>query len=259
MRHWRGPQVERFSLLQRVEHFVLLILFNVLALTGLPQKYSTSGWGEQLITIMGGIAHVRFVHRTAAVLLMAMGLYHVVVVAATRRRPVRRHDMGVSVRDLTDLLADARFLAGVSRERPRFGRFDYRQKFEYWAVLWGTVIMAISGLVMWFPELSTRWLPGLVVPAARVAHGGEALLALFAVILWHFYNAHFRPDIFPMDPAMFTGKIAVERSREEHPHEYEELVRLGAAPIGDAEPRGAPPGPAVSSPTPSDHAPRGPV
>jgi formate dehydrogenase gamma subunit len=243
MRHWRGPQVERFSLLQRLEHFVLLILFNVLALTGLPQKYSTSAWGEQLIAIMGGIAHVRFVHRTAAVLLVVMGLYHVVVVAATRRRPVRRHDMRLSLQDLRDLWGDVRFLAGASDERPRFGRFDYRQKFEYWAVLWGTVIMAASGLVLWFPEVVTRWLPGVVVPAARVAHGGEALLALFAVIIWHFYNAHFRPDIFPMDPAMFTGTISVERARHEHPREYEELERLGLGGGSPSEPpTAAPPG-----------------
>jgi formate dehydrogenase gamma subunit len=240
MKHWRGPQVERFSLLQRLEHFVLLILFNVLALTGLPQKYSTSPWGEQLIAIMGGVAHVRFIHRTAAVLLMAMGLYHVVVVTAARRRPVRRHDMGISLRDLRDLWGDVRFLAGLTRTRPRFGRFDYRQKFEYWAVVWGTVVMAASGLVMWFPEVATRWLPGLVVPAARVAHGGEALLALFAVILWHFYNAHFRPDVFPMDPAMFTGTISVERVRHEHPEEYEDLERLGLA--------GEPPGPPSAAP-----------
>ena len=129
---------------------------------------------------------------------------------------VRRHDMHFSRADLRELIGDATFLAGRRRERPRFGRFDYRQKFEYWAVLWGTALMVATGLIMWFPIIVTRWLPGVVIPASRVVHGGEALLALFAVIIWHFYNAHFRPNIFPMDPAMFTGKIPVERLRHEH-------------------------------------------
>jgi formate dehydrogenase gamma subunit len=229
-RYRGGPQVERFSLAQRVEHFVLLILFNLLAITGLPQKYAAAAWAERLIRLFGGIDQTRLIHRTAAVLLIALGVWHLADVILTRKRPVRRHDMNLSPTDLRDLVGDIRFLAGTSAQRPRFGRFDYRQKFEYWAVLWGTVLMAATGLVMWFPAFVSRWLPGLVVPAARVAHGGEALLALFSVILWHFYNAHFRPDIFPMDPAMFTGKIPVGRAEEEHPLEYEELQRIGAAP-----------------------------
>jgi len=231
MRSARGDSaVERFSLAQRVEHFLLLISFNVLVITGLPQKYFGEGWGERLIVLFGGIDQIRFIHRTFAVILIALGLYHLVVVAATRRRPVRRHDMNLSMRDIRDMFADIRFLSGLSQERPRFGRFDYRQKFEYWAVLWGTVIMAVTGLLMWFPSLVTQWLPGVVVPAARVAHGGEALLAMLAVVVWHFYNAHFRPDVFPMDPTMFTGKMTVERLRHEHPEEFDELQEMGALP-----------------------------
>ncbi len=240
MRRWRrGPEVERFSLAQRIEHIVLLLLFNLLALTGLPQKYSAAGWAQRLITVLGGIGQTRFIHRTAAVLLIALGLYHLIVVMATRKRPVRRHEMGLSIIDLRELIGDIRYLAGRSRERPQFGRFDYRQKFEYWAVLWGTVLMAATGLVMWYSVSVSRWLPGVVIPASRVAHGGEALLALFAVIIWHFYNAHFRPDIFPMDPAMFTGKIPIERMEHEHRGELEELREAGLLP--PPEPEAPPP------------------
>jgi formate dehydrogenase subunit gamma len=225
-----GPTVVRFTLAQRVEHFILLITFNVLALTGLPQKYAASAWAQRLVTWMGGIETTRLIHRTAAVVLIVLGLWHLLDVVVTRKRPVRRHDMRIGAKDVLDLIGDIKYLAGRSDRRPQFGRFDYRQKFEYWAVLWGTVLMGATGLVMWFPEFWARWLPGLIVPAARVAHGGEALLALFAVILWHFYNAHFRPDIFPMDPAMFSGEIPVERVRAEHPLEYQELEQLGLIP-----------------------------
>ncbi|HET8678508.1 MAG TPA: cytochrome b/b6 domain-containing protein [bacterium] len=233
MRRRRGPPVERFSMAQRVEHFLLLLSFNVLALTGLPQKYASTGWGERLISALGGIDQTRLIHRTAAVILMAQGFYHLVAVLATRRRAVRRHDMRVSLQDVRGMIADIRYLAGRGRDRPRFGRFDYRQKLEYWAVIWGTVIMAATGLIMWFPIVVTQWLPGIIIPAARVAHGGEALLALFAVIIWHFYNAHFRPDIFPMDPAMFTGTIPVERLEHEHRQEYEDLRERGLLPPPD--------------------------
>ncbi len=223
-------QIERFSFAQRAEHLVLLVTFNVLMLTGLPQKYSTTGWGEGLIYLLGGIDQTRFIHRTFAVILMLHGLYHLAVVTATRRRPIRRHEMSLRISDLRDMVGDMKFLAGWSEERPAFGRFDYRQKFEYLAVLWGTVILVVTGLAMWFPSLVTQWLPGVLIPAARAAHGGEAILALFAVIIWHFYNAHFRPDVFPMDPAMFTGKITLERMHHEHPLEYEHLRRHGLLP-----------------------------
>jgi len=250
MKDGRGDSaLERFSLAQRVEHFLLLISFNALVITGLPQKYSSVGWGERLIVLFGGIDQTRFIHRTFAVILIALGFYHLVVVVATRKRPVRRHDMNLSIRDIRDMLADVRLLSGRSEERPRFGRFDYRQKFEYWAVLWGTVIMAATGLIMWFPSTVTQWLPGVVVPAARVAHGGEALLAMLSVVLWHFYNAHFRPDVFPMDPAMFSGKITLERLRHEHPEEFDELQEIGALPEGRLpEPADSPPAPAGPGP-----------
>ncbi|HET8680054.1 MAG TPA: cytochrome b/b6 domain-containing protein, partial [bacterium] len=167
MRRRRGPSVERFSMAQRVEHFLLLLSFNVLALTGLPQKYASTGWGERLISALGGIDQTRLIHRTAAVVLMAQGLYHLVAMLATRRRSVQRHDMRVSLQDVRGMIADIRYLAGRARERPRFGRFDYRQKLEYWAVIWGTVIMAATGLIMWFPIVVTQWLPGVIIPAAR--------------------------------------------------------------------------------------------
>lgn len=231
-----GPSVRRFTLTQRIEHFLLIVSFNVLAFTGLPQKYFYTEWAERIIRLLGGIETTRLIHRTFAVLLIIQSFYHVGAVIAAWRSGRERGAMGLTFRDFRDVLLDMAHLAGWKREKPAFGRFDYRQKFEYWAVVWGTAIMAITGLIMWFPEVLARLFPGVLVPAARVAHGGEAILAIVAVIIWHFYNAHFRPDIFPMDPAMFTGRIALERFREEHAEDYARMVEAG-----EIEPPAEPP------------------
>jgi formate dehydrogenase gamma subunit len=220
----RAPAVMRFTLAQRIEHFVLIISFNVLAFTGLPQKYFYTGWAERIIQVMGGIERTRVIHRVFAVLLISQALFHIGAVLAARFRGRERGDMGVTFRDVRGIIGDVGYLLGLRANKPAFGRYDYRQKFEYWAVVWGTAIMAVTGLIMWFPEIVARVLPGLMVPASRVAHGGEALLAILAVIIWHFYNAHFRPDIFPMDPAMWSGEIPLERLRHDHRAEYERVV-----------------------------------
>ncbi len=216
--------MQRFSLAQRIEHFLLIMSFNVLAFTGLPQKYFYTGWAERIITLLGGIERTRVIHRSFAALLIGQALFHMGAVIAARLGGRERGDMGVTFGDVRGILGDIAYLLGLRKEKPAFARYDYRQKFEYWAVVWGTVIMAATGLIMWVPEFVTRWVPGVIVPAARVAHGGEALLAILAVIIWHFYNAHFRPDIFPMDPAMWSGEITVERLRHDHRAEYDRLI-----------------------------------
>ncbi|HXF82477.1 MAG TPA: cytochrome b/b6 domain-containing protein [bacterium] len=226
----RTRMVPRFTLAQRIEHFVLIISFNVLAFTGLPQKYFDTGWAQRIIVVLGGIERTRLIHRAFALLLIAEALFHVAAVTAARLAGRDRGEMTFGFGDVRGLVGDVAYLLGLRREKPAFGRFDYRQKFEYWAVVWGTVIMAVTGLIMWLPELTARWLPGVIVPAARVAHGGEALLAVLAVIIWHFYNAHFRPDVFPMDPAMWSGQIPLERLQRDHRAEYERLLAAGELP-----------------------------
>ncbi len=234
----------RFTLARRVEHFLLIISFNVLAFTGLPQKYFDAPWAERVIRLMGGIETTRLIHRTFAVLLILQFLYHFGALISARRSGRERPPMSLGLQDVRNVILDMAYLAGLRRERPAHGRFDYRQKFEYWAVVWGTAIMAATGLIMWFPEVLARVVPGVLVPAARVAHGGEALLAIFAVIIWHFYNAHFRPDIFPMDPTTFTGRMELERLRHDHAEEHARLAAAGDLPVEEPPPPSEPAPPA---------------
>ena len=203
---------QRFAITQRVEHWILLTSFTVLAVTGLPQKYVGTGWAEGLIRLMGGIETVRSIHHVAAVVLMLEAIYHVTAVAyRVLVRRVRLSMLPVP-RDLVDLLDTIRYNLGLAPKRPALDRYSFEEKMEYWAVVWGTLIMAITGFMMWNPIATTRFLPGDFVPAAKAAHGGEALLAVLAIITWHFYHVHLRR----FNKSIFTGQLTHEEMQEDH-------------------------------------------
>ncbi len=129
-------------------------------------------------------------------------------------------------RDFRDALDMLKYSLGVRAEHPRFDRYDYRQKFEYWGLVLGNFIMIVTGSILWFPVLATRILPGELVPAAKEAHGGEALLALLVITIWHLYSVHLSPVQFPGDTSIFTGKISRHRMIEEHPLEYARIMGI---------------------------------
>jgi len=141
-------------------------------------------------------------------------------------------------KDVTDFFQMLRYFLGKSDEKPRFGRFSYVEKFDYWAVYWGMVIMIGSGLILWFLETSLRFLPKFAADIAREAHSDEGLLATLAIIIWHFYNVHLNPENFPMNWTMFTGKLSEEEMRRHHPLEHEELMAARA--VHPAVPLGVP-------------------
>ncbi len=216
--------VVRFSVRQRLEHVAIMVLFLVLALTGFPQKFFETGWAVSVVTLLGGIDTVRWLHRMAGIVLAALAILHLVVsvvLAATRGSwaivPVRA--------DFTDAVQTLRYYLGASDEHPRFDRYDYRQKFEYWGLVLGGLLMIVTGFILYLPVLVTRVLPAELIPAAKVAHSNEGLLAFLVVITWHVYNAHLSPDVFPFDTSIFTGRISRKRLEHEHPLEAARLAR----------------------------------
>ena len=214
----------RFSVSQRLEHLLTMVCFGVLLLTGLPQKFNDASLSIWVVDSFGGIDNVRFVHRVFATAFIFSAFYHVGAIGLSIIRGRFNPTMTPTLRDFADALVMLRYSVGLANSKPRFGRYDYRQKFEYWGIVYGGIIMIVSGLTLWFPTYVTRFLPGEVVPAAKEMHAGEALLALLVIVTWHMYSVLLSPSHFPGDWSIFTGKISREKLEEEHPLEYIALV-----------------------------------
>jgi cytochrome b subunit of formate dehydrogenase/mono/diheme cytochrome c family protein len=216
----------RFTRLERVEHLTLLISFTILAVTGIPQKYVGQGWAEAMIAGMGGIEIVRWIHHASAIILLLGSVFH--LVAAGYRVFVLHRSLSImpQIKDAIDMLTDVAYNLGLRRQRALTDRYNYGEKIEYWAVVWGTVIMAITGFMMWNPITTSRFFPGDYIPAAKAAHGGEAILAVLSILIWHFYHVHIKR----FNKSMFTGKITAEEMEHEHPLELARIER-GHAPV----------------------------
>ncbi len=214
----------RFTLAQRVEHLTQLLSFTVLAITGVPQKFATEPWAEAMIAALGGIETVRIVHRfSATVLLLATG-YHLLLLAYKLYVKRTRMTMLPGIKDALDAWQVFAHNIGLSKIWPKMGRYTFEEKVEYWAFVWGTIVMAVTGFILWNPIAAARFLPGQAIPAAKAAHGGEALLAVLSILIWHFYGVHFRR----FNRSMWTGKLSEEEMQHEHPIELAE-IKAGTA------------------------------
>ncbi|MGD8322279.1 MAG: cytochrome b/b6 domain-containing protein, partial [Gemmatimonadota bacterium] len=226
--------VTRFGLRDRWEHFGAMATFMILVVTGLPQTRPDLGAARAIIDFLGGIGTTRIIHRTTGVIFLALMISHVL---SAVMRAVRKHKLPVMVptrKDFEDILQTFRhYLLG--ERMPKVGKFDFSEKFEYWGLFLGGIVMSSTGLLLMFPELVTQVLPGIVVAAARVMHGLEATFAVLVIILWHSYGVIFRPEVFPLDTTIFTGKMDVARLKHEHPLEYERLFPERAAAEPDEE------------------------
>jgi formate dehydrogenase gamma subunit len=209
----------RFSVRQRVEHASMLVLFTTLSVTGFPQKFFSARWAAWLVDAMGGVGVTRFVHRASGVLFSVLLVYHVGSVLLAMWRRTSKLPMLPRKSDFSDAIQTLKYYLGLTREPAKFDRFDYRQKFEYWGLVFGSVVMVATGVILLYPIQVASLVPGQVIAASKVMHSSEGLMAFLVVILWHIYNAHLNPDVFPFDTSIFTGKISQERMEKEHPLE----------------------------------------
>ena len=220
----KAETVVRFSRRTRLEHASVMGLFLALALTGFPQKFYPAPWTQALVDGMGGIDAVRWLHRAAGVLFALLLVLHVVGAAWPTLRRRAALSLVPEAKDFRDAAAVLRYQLGTASERPAFDRFDYRQKFEYWGLVLGGSLMVATGFLLLYPLLATAVLGGQFVPAAKVAHSNEGLMAFLVVLTWHIFNAHLSPEAFPGDTTIFTGRIERERLRHEHALEYARLT-----------------------------------
>ncbi len=237
-------QFVRFSLSQRAEHLFMMVSFTALVITGVPQKFFWAGWAQAIILALGGIEATRAIHHVFAAIFCLEAVYHAAWIALTVARGRFTPSMIPGLKDVRDAVANLKYCFGVAPRAPAYDRFDYRQKFEYWGVVMGSIIMIATGAVLLFPAEVTRLVPGALVPASREMHGGEALLAFSVIVIWHLYGSHLNPDRFPADTTIFTGRISRERMIEEHPLEYARLtgtpVEAEEVEVAETEPAGAP-------------------
>jgi len=227
---------ERFNTHQRVQHAILAFSFTFLVITGWPMRFPELAVSKIGCAIVGGVEVVGIIHRVLGVILILTAVYHLGYLAVMFMRGRRSVAMLPSITDGKEAWGDVLYWLGLRRARPRFGRYSWIEKVEYFAVLWGTAVMILSGLVIWVPTWATRYFPGWVVSASVMVHGYEALLAGLAIFLWHFYWVHLHPDVYPMSTVWLTGRLTEEEMKHHHPRELE---RIQTKPAPESEEKSA--------------------
>ena len=239
-----GEYFSRFLPFDRFLHGLVIVSFLLLVATGMPLKYHDAAWAHALLRLFGGQAYAAVLHRIGAIITGGYFAMHLGSVAARlyrgraefRRPETGRYSLVLLLKfmvgpdslvpngqDFRDLFAHVKWFIGKG-ERPQFDRWTYWEKFDYMAVFWGVAMIGLSGLIMWFPVFFTRWLPGSAINVAQIIHSDEALLAAGFIFLFHFFNVHLRPEKFPIDPVIFSGRI----SKTEILHERRKLFERWA-------------------------------
>jgi cytochrome b subunit of formate dehydrogenase len=207
----------RFPVADRIEHIITIVSFTVLAVTGLPQMYAMWPIMIAAIQAMGGIETIRIIHRGAAIVLILASIWHIAAMGYKVYVKRVRLTMLPGWKDVVDAVQGLGYNFRILRNPPRMGKFNYMEKAEYWALVWGTVVMMVTGYMLWNPIATTSLLPGSVIPVARMAHGLEAVLAVLSILTWHMYHVHLKR----FNKSMFSGYISREEMEEEHQIELE--------------------------------------
>ena len=227
-------QFLRFSRLNRFLHVTMILCFLSLALTGMTLKFSYTGWAVFLSHLFGGFESAGYIHRVAAFFMLTIFVVHVADLVRRKRKEfgtwrsllLGPDSMVFNKKDVQDLIGNFKWFFNKG-PRPQYGRWTYWEKFDYFAVFWGILVIGSTGLMLWFPEFFTLFFPGWLINVATLIHSDEALLAAGFIFTVHFFNTHLRPEKFPMDIVIFTGRMPIKDLREDKPAEYDTLVKKG--------------------------------
>jgi cytochrome b subunit of formate dehydrogenase/bacterioferritin-associated ferredoxin len=216
----------RMNLSERLQHGTMAVSFILLVITGFMLRFPESWWVEHLRSLSTDAFEYRsIIHRIAGVAMITVSLYHIYYVSFTKRGRKLVKDLFPVYRDITEAIGVAKYNLGISKVKPQLGRFSYIEKAEYWALIWGTIVMSVTGLILWFDNTFIGLLTKLGWDVARTIHYYEAWLAFLAIVVWHFYFVIFNPDVYPMSTAWLTGKLTEEEMHHEHPRELEEIKK----------------------------------
>jgi len=217
-----GQWILRFDRSQVLQHLLLTVTFMALVVTGFALRFPEAWWVRGLQGI-GMTEPMRFnLHRVAAVGLIIASCWHAYYVLLTKRGKREFRALWPRWSDFREFVGNLRYHTFRSERKVKFGRYDYSQKAEYWALIWGTGLMAITGIILWFPAAVTRVFPPITVPAAQTIHYYEAWLATLAILVWHFFFVIFHPEEYPMSWTWLTGKMSRESAEEHHPRWLED-------------------------------------
>jgi len=212
-------RVKRFSRPRIIEHWTHVLTFSVLVCTGLSQKFYSLDVSQWIILHLGGIDNVRLIHRVTGLLFSLEIITHLAIIAIGIIYFQWQPSMLITKKDFTDVVHNIKYYLGLENAPTGGGRFTYKQKFEYWGILTGVLLMMFTGMTLWFPAVVTKFLPGEIIPAAKVLHTNEAFVVFLIIAIWHIYSAIFSPEVFPLDTSMFTGYLSKTRMLREHPDE----------------------------------------
>jgi formate dehydrogenase subunit gamma len=214
--------VERFSLNQRVQHVTAMISILTLCITGLALRYHDTWLGRTMISIEGGFETRGILHRTAALILVGLAAYHVFYLLFSDRGHSDLKKIAPSLTDFSNLRGIIAYsILGRQERRLPVGKFNWRQKIQYFGVILGSALMIVTGFILWFETQAMALMPKWVVDLTAIVHGAEGLLIFVMLLLWHFYNVHLNPESFPMSRTWLTGRMSVKELRDRHPLEYE--------------------------------------
>jgi len=216
----KGEQVQRMTKWAVLQHSMLLLTFVFLVVTGFALRFADSWWSLLLFGREGGFPLRNLIHRISAVALILLSISHLFYLRGTRGREFIRH-IFPSLDDLVHFRQMINYNLGLRDKRPHFGRFTFGEKFEYWALIWGMIIMAGTGTMLWFDDYVVRVLPKVMLDVMLVVHYYEAWLATISILVWHMYATVLNPGVYPMNPSWITGKMPVEQHRHEHPGDTE--------------------------------------
>jgi cytochrome b subunit of formate dehydrogenase len=226
--------IQRFSIFPRFLHFLVIVSFLTLAVTGMALKFASERWAEFIADFFGSFMILGALHRLMAIVTFTyFGLTFILMYQNWRKSGktlvqfvLHKDSMVPNLNDAKELLQTFKWFFGLGPQ-PNYGRWTYWEKFDFMAVFWGVAVIGGTGLCLWFPETFTKVIPGYWINIATIIHSDEALLATGFIFTIHFFNTHLRPEKFPMDPVIFTGTMPLEELKHERPREYAELFESG--------------------------------